>query len=70
MFILDYEIKQMLNGDIPIFSLNSLDNFLEGEESLKIFEHDCMENINHRIDLFSPEHKKEQLEYISKWANM
>jgi type 2 lantibiotic biosynthesis protein LanM len=69
-FILDFEMKQMLNGDIPIFSLNSEDNFLEGEKSLKVFEHNCMENINHRIDLFSPEHKKEQLEYISKWANM
>jgi type 2 lantibiotic biosynthesis protein LanM len=69
-FILNYELKQMLNGDIPIFSLHSLDNFLEGEGSLKIFEHNCMENINHRIDLFSPEHKKEQLEYISKWAIM
>ncbi len=69
-FILDFEIKQMLNGDIPIFSLNSLDNFLERQESLKIFEYNCIENINHRIDLFSPEHKKEQLEYISKWANM
>lgn len=69
-FILDFEIKQMLNGDIPIFSLNSEDNFLEDQESLKIFECNCMENINHRIDFFSPEHKKEQLAYISKWANM
>lgn len=69
-FILDYEMKQMLNGDIPIFSLNSLDDFLEGNESLKIFEYNCMENINHRIDLLSPKHKEEQLEYISKWANM
>ncbi len=69
-FILDFEMKQMLNGDIPIFSLNSGDNFLEGEKSLKIFEYNCIENINHRINLLSPEHKKEQLEYISKWANM
>ena len=69
-FILDFEMKQMLNGDIPIFSLNSENDFLEGEKLLKIFEYNCMENINHRIDLLSYEHKKEQLEYISKWANM
>lgn len=69
-FILDFEMKQMLNGDIPIFSLNSEDNFLEGEKSLKIFEHNCIENINHRINLLSSKHKNEQLEYISKWANM
>jgi type 2 lantibiotic biosynthesis protein LanM len=69
-YILDFEMKQMLNGDIPIFSLNSLDNFLEGKEALKIFEYSCIENINHRIDLLSPEHKNEQLEYITRWANM
>ncbi len=69
-FILDFEMKQMLNGDIPIFSLNSEDDFLEREKSLKVFEHNCMENITHRIALLSPENKQEQLEYISKWANM
>jgi type 2 lantibiotic biosynthesis protein LanM len=69
-FILYFEMKQMLNGDIPIFCLNSLDNFLDGKKTLKLFEHNCIENIFHRIDLFSSEHKKEQLDYISKWANM
>ena len=48
-FILDFEMKQMLNGDIPIFSLDRLDNFLEGNESLKIFEHNCIENINYGL---------------------
>lgn len=66
-FILDFEIKQMINGDIPIFTLRSLDNFLEGNESLKVFEYNCIENITHRIDLLSLQHKEEQLDYISKW---
>ena len=69
-FILDFEMKQMLNGDIPIFSLDSLDNFLEGNESLKIFEHNCIENINYGLDVLSPKHKEEQLEYIERWASM
>jgi hypothetical protein len=29
-FILDFEMKQMLNRDIPIFSLKSTEKFLEG----------------------------------------
>jgi lantibiotic modifying enzyme len=37
-FILDFEIKQMLNGDIPIFTLNSQNHILEGNSSLKVFE--------------------------------
>lgn len=69
-FILDFEMKQMLNGDIPIFSLHSKDNFLEGNESLKVFEYNCFQNIFHRINLLSTAHKKEQLEYITKWLNM
>ena len=69
LFILDYEMKQMLNGDIPIFSLNSVDNFLEGNNSLKIFEYNCIENIHGRIDLLSSKHKDEQLELISRWLN-
>ncbi len=69
-FILDYEMKQMLNGDIPIFCLNSTENFLEGNSSLKVFEYNCIENINHRINLLSIEHKKEQLAYITRWVNM
>ncbi len=69
-FILDFEMKQMLNGDIPIFSLNSLDDFLEGNKSLKIFEHNCIKNINYRLDLLSHKHKEEQLKYIERWANI
>lgn len=69
-FILDFEMKQMLSGDIPIFNLKSEDNFLEGNGSLKVFEHNCIANINHRIDLLSSEHKEEQLEYIKRWVNM
>ncbi len=69
-FILDFEMKQMLNGDIPIFSLHSTDNFLEGNESLKIFEYNCLQNIFHRINLLSDTHKKEQLGYITKWLDM
>lgn len=69
-FILDYEMKQMLNGDIPIFCLNSTENFLEGNSSLKVFEYNCIENINHRINLLSIEHKKEQLAYITRWVSM
>jgi type 2 lantibiotic biosynthesis protein LanM len=69
-FILDYELQQMLKGDIPIFNLISQDHFLEGNTSLKIFEKNCMENIFHRIDLLSQEHKDEQLIYINRWLNM
>jgi hypothetical protein len=29
-----------------------------------------MENIFHRIDLLSQEHKDEQLIYINRWLNM
>lgn len=68
-FMLDFEMSQMLKGDIPIFSLNSVDNSLEGNDSFKIFEYNCLENILHRIDLLSIEHKNEQLEFISRWLN-
>ncbi|KQM32213.1 type 2 lanthipeptide synthetase LanM [Chryseobacterium sp. Leaf201] len=68
-FILDFEIKQMMNGDIPIFILKSEDNFLEGNKSFKIFESNCLENIYKRIDLLSDQHKKEQLAYIKIWLN-
>jgi type 2 lantibiotic biosynthesis protein LanM len=68
-FILDCEMKQMLNGDIPFFNLNSLDCHLEEVELFKIFRYNCIENIRHRIGLLSVDHKKEQLEYITKWLN-
>ena len=69
-FILDHEIEQMLNGDIPIFNLKSHDDFLVGNKTLKIFEYSCLVNINHRINLLSEDHKNEQLEYINRWLNM
>ncbi|CAD0006887.1 type 2 lanthipeptide synthetase LanM [Flavobacterium salmonis] len=69
-FIMDYEIQQMLNGDIPIFSLSSLDDYLEGNESFKIFEYNCIDNINKRIDILSPDHKKDQLEFIHRWVTI
>lgn len=69
-FILDFEMKQMLNGDIPIFSLKSTDNFLEGNTNFRIFERNCMENIHYRIDKLSKEHKKEQIKYIENWLNI
>ncbi len=68
-FILDFELKQILNGDVPIFSLKSLDNFLDGNESFKLFEYNCIENIKKRIDILSTDHKKEQLEFIQHWIN-
>jgi lantibiotic modifying enzyme len=69
-FILDFEMKQMLHGDIPTFSLNSLDYFLEKKKSIRIFEYSCIENICKRIDSLSCEHKEEQLGYITRWFNL
>lgn len=68
--ILECEMEQMLNSDIPFFNLNSLDCHLEEDESLKIFRYNCIENIRHRIGLLSILHKKEQLEYITSWFNV
>lgn len=69
-FVLDHEMRQMINGDIPIFHLNSQDNFLEGNKDVRIFKYNCIENINYRINLLSAEHKVEQLQYIAQWSNM
>lgn len=69
-FILDFEVKQMLNGDIPIFNLNSSDDFLEDKNSLKVFEHNCLENMYHRVDSLTVEHKEKQIEYILHWTNL
>ena len=69
VFILDHEVEQMLNGDIPIFNLKTQDDFLVGNKAVKVFEYSCLENINHRIDLLSEDHRKEQLEYINRWLN-
>ncbi|GAA4414934.1 hypothetical protein GCM10023187_44990 [Nibrella viscosa] len=69
-FILDYEVKQMLNGDIPIFNLKSEDDFLVDNKLIKIFEYNCIQNIFHRIDLLSDAHKEEQIRFIRKWVNI
>lgn len=69
-FILDSEMKQMLNGDIPFFDLGSSDNYLAEDKSFKIFSYNCLENIRHRIDLLSTHHKNEQIEYITKWLQI
>lgn len=65
--ILDCEMQQMLNNDIPFFNLNSLNCCLEEDNSFKIFRYNCIENIKQRITLLSIDHKKEQLKYIEKW---
>lgn len=68
-FILNFEMKQMLNGDIPIFSLKSTENFLEGNTGFRIFKHNCLEDIENRINLLSEKHKKEQLNHIEQWLH-
>lgn len=69
-FILASEMKQMLMGDIPMFELNSLDCCLENNNSAKIFQYNCIENINYRIELLSTNHKNEQIEYIANWLKI
>lgn len=69
LLILESEMKQMLNGDIPFFNLNSLDFHLEEAKLLKVVRYNGIENIKQRIGLFSNHHKHEQLEYITKWLN-
>jgi type 2 lantibiotic biosynthesis protein LanM len=69
-FILECEMNQMLNGDVPFFNLNSLNCHLEEDKSFKIFTNNCIENIRLRISLFSTYHKEEQLKYITSWLNI
>lgn len=69
-FILDFEMKQMLKGDIPIFNLGSTENFLEGNENFKIFKYNCLENIYNRIESLSENHKEKQIGYINNWLNL
>lgn len=68
--ILESEMRQLLDGDVPLFNLNSLSHYLEEDKSFEIFKYNCMENIRHRIELLSIHHKKQQIEYIVKWLNM
>ncbi|AEE48585.1 type 2 lanthipeptide synthetase LanM [Haliscomenobacter hydrossis] len=69
-FILAYEIDQLLKGDIPLFNVNSSKHHLLGNETIQTFQYDCIENIKNRISLFSPEHKGEQIEYITNWLRI
>lgn len=69
-FILGLEVDQMFNGDIPIFNLNSQDDSLAKNEVVKVFKYNCLENINHRINLLSRAHKEEQLKYIYRWLSV
>jgi type 2 lantibiotic biosynthesis protein LanM len=66
-FILENEMKQMLNGDIPFFTLDSLDCHLEENKFFRIFKYNSIENIQQRLDLLSSDHKNQQIEYILKW---
>jgi type 2 lantibiotic biosynthesis protein LanM len=69
-FILDSEMDQMLNGDIPFFSLDSQDHHLENDKQFNIFKYNCIENIKCRINSLSIHHKNEQIEYIKKWLKI
>lgn len=68
--ILESEMKQMLNGDIPFFHLNSLACHLEEDKSFEIFSYSCIENIKHRVRLLSIHHKDQQIGYITKWLQI
>lgn len=68
-YILDLEMKQMLNGDIPIINLKSTENFLASNTDIKIFQYNCLENIYQRIEVLSLQHKQEQLNYINTWLD-
>lgn len=66
-FILESEIEQMVKGNIPIFNLDSLDFHLSENNSFKLFQKNCIENIKQRVESLSIEHKNKQIEYINKW---
>ncbi|RZS99434.1 type 2 lanthipeptide synthetase LanM [Aquimarina brevivitae] len=66
-FILNFEMEQMLNGDIPLFDLNSKDYHLGEVKEVQIFKNNCIENIKNRIASLSTKHKNEQIEYIHNW---
>ena len=68
--ILGLEMEQMLTGNIPIFNLISTEKSLNGMEVVELFEYNCIENINHRIDILSLDHKAAQLKYITQWLDI
>ncbi|MDZ7899446.1 MAG: DUF4135 domain-containing protein [Arcicella sp.] len=69
-FLLDAEIEQMLKRDVPIFSVCSSERFLENNINFKSFQYNCIENIHHRINLLSTEHKQDQSNFINKWIDI
>lgn len=69
-FILNDEMKQMMNGDIPIFNLTSEQKHLKGSPSEDLFQFSCIENILHRIAILSEENKEEQLNLINQWLSI
>ncbi|UPQ75675.1 type 2 lanthipeptide synthetase LanM [Chryseobacterium nepalense] len=69
-FILDHEMKQMAQGDIPIFNLNTNNTFLDVNPRFKLFQFNSVEYIKHRISNLSENHKKIQLGYINEWLDI
>lgn len=69
-YILEFEMEQLLNGDIPLFDLNSSDCHLGADKSFEIFKYNCIESIRQRISSFSAHHKSEQIEYITNWLQI
>lgn len=69
-FILNFEVDQMLDGEIPIFNFNSSDKVLYNNRSFKIFEFNCIENIAKRLDTLSPENKDNQIGFINDWLSI
>lgn len=69
-FILEHEMKQMAEGDIPIFNLNTDNIFLDVNTRFKMFQFNSVEYIKHRISNLSENHKKTQLGYINEWLDI
>lgn len=68
--ILEHEVKELLNGDIPLFTLNSSLCHFKEDKSFNVFELSSIDNIKKRIEALSPVHKDEQIEYINKWLEI
>lgn len=69
-FILESEIKQMLDGNIPYFSLNSVSCCLNNNETATIFQYNSIENIIYRLQRLSEAHQHAQIEHITKWLQI
>lgn len=68
--ILEQEVEQLLSGNIPLFTLSSLDCQLREDTSFRVFKSNSIENIRNRIASLSTPHKTEQIEYITKWLQI